>query len=80
MHRVNWVVGANLHEAQCDFHFGQRTMHAMFVMCQLLNMAQRNKDTQLHFAFIDLTKAYDWVNQQALWCILHAYQVPSKIN
>ncbi len=43
------------------------------------NAAQRNKGTQLHLAFIDLTKAYDWVNRDALWCILRVYRVPSKI-
>jgi hypothetical protein len=34
-------------------------MDAMFVMRQLSNMMQHNKDTQLHFVFIDLAKAYD---------------------
>jgi hypothetical protein len=57
MHRVSWVVGANFHEAQCGFCSGRSTMDAMFVMCQLLNTAQQSKDTQLHFAFIDLINA-----------------------
>ncbi len=30
-------------------------------------------------AFIDLTKAYDWVNKDMLWRILHIYRVPFKI-
>jgi len=42
-------------------------------------VAQCSKGTQLHLTFIDLTKAYDWVNQDALWRILRVYQVPSKI-
>jgi hypothetical protein len=29
--------------------------------------------------FIDLTKAYDWVNKDALWRILRIYRVPSRI-
>jgi len=29
--------------------------------------------------FVNLTKAYDWVNWQALWCILRTNRVPSKI-
>jgi hypothetical protein len=33
MHRVSRVVGANLHEAQCGFHYGRDTMDTMFVMC-----------------------------------------------
>jgi hypothetical protein len=45
----------------------------------LSNAPQRSKGTQLHLAFIDLTKAYDWVNRDALWRILRVYRVPSKI-
>jgi hypothetical protein len=79
MHRVNQVVGANLHEAQCGFRYGRGTVDAMFVLRQLSNAAQCSKGTQLHLAFIDLTKAYDWVNRDALWRILRVYRVPSKI-
>jgi hypothetical protein len=79
MHRVNQVVGANLHEAQCGFRSGRGTVDAMFVLRQLSNVAYHNKGTQLHLAFINLTKAYDWVNRDALWRILRVYQVPSKI-
>jgi len=59
MHRVNQVVGANLHEAQCGFRSGLGTVDAMFVLRQLSNAVHRSKGTQLHLAFIDLTKAYD---------------------
>jgi hypothetical protein len=51
----------------------------MFVLRQLSSLAQRSQNTQLHLAFIDLTKAYDWVNRAALWRILRTYRVPSKI-
>jgi len=30
-------------------------------------------------AFIDLTKACDWVNRDAMWWILHIYKVPFRI-
>jgi len=30
-------------------------------------------------AFINLTKAYDWVNKDALWWILRIYKVPFRI-
>jgi len=33
MHRVNQIVGANLHEAQCGFRFGRGTVDAMFMLC-----------------------------------------------
>jgi hypothetical protein len=79
MHRVSQVVGVNLHEAQCGFRFGRGIVDAMFVMCQLLSATHCNKDTQLHFVFINLTKVYDWIIRQTLWHILRTYQVPSKI-
>ncbi len=79
MHRVNQVVGANLHEAQCGFRSGRGIVDTMFVLRQLSNTAQHSKGTQLHLSFIDLTKAYNWVNQDALWRILRVYRVPSKI-
>jgi hypothetical protein len=41
-------------------------------------MAELTDNIQLHMAFIDLTKAYDWVNRGALWRILHIYKVPSR--
>jgi hypothetical protein len=59
MRRTNLAMGANLHEAQCGFRSGRGTVDAMFVLRQLFNAAQRSKGTQLHLAFIDLTKAYD---------------------
>jgi hypothetical protein len=42
-------------------------------------MAELTNNIQLHMAFIDLTKAYDWVNKDALWWILCIYRVPSRI-
>jgi hypothetical protein len=79
MHRVSKVVEPKLLKAQCGFHFGRGTTDAMFVLRQLANMAELTDNTHLHTIFIDLTKAYDWVNMDALWRILHIYKVPSRI-
>ncbi len=79
MHRVSKVVEPKLLEAQCGFRSGQGTKDAMFVLCQLVNMAKLTNNTQLHMAFIDLIKAYDWVNKDALWRILRIYRVPFRI-
>jgi hypothetical protein len=66
MHKVSRVVEPKLLEAQCDFRSNQSTTNAMFVLHQLTNMFELTNNTQLHMAFIDLTKAYDWVNRDAL--------------
>jgi hypothetical protein len=42
-------------------------------------MAKLIDNTQLHMAFIDLTKAYDWVNRDAFWQILRIYRVLFRI-
>ena len=43
---------------------------------------QRAKEynTPLYLSFIDLCKAYDSINRNALWKVLrHSYNLPSKI-
>ncbi len=59
MHMVSRVVEGKLHEVQCGFRLGQGTIDAMFLLHQLANATQCSSNTQLHLAFIDLTKAYD---------------------
>jgi hypothetical protein len=78
MHKVSMVVEPKLLEAQCDFRSNQGTTDAMFVLCQLASMVEFIDNIQLHMTFIDLTKAYDWVNMDALR-ILRIYRVPSRI-
>ncbi len=79
MHKVNRVDELKLLKAQCDFRSSRGTTNAMFVLHQLASMVELTDNTQLHMAFIDLTKAYDWVNKDALWRILCIYRVPSRI-
>jgi len=68
-----------LHEAQCGFRPGRGTVDAIFVMRQLMSMCKAAQGAPLFSAFIDLTKAYDSVNRQALWRVLHEYGVPAKL-
>jgi hypothetical protein len=67
MHRVSKVVEPKLLKAQCGFRSGRGTTNAMFVLHQLASMAKLTNNTQLHMTFINLTKAYDWVNKDVLW-------------
>ena len=36
-------------------------------------------DVPMYMCFIDLRKAYDSVNRDALWKVLHVYGVPDKL-
>jgi hypothetical protein len=73
------VVKPKLFKTQCGFCYDCNTTDAMFVLHQLANMAELTDNIQFHMAFINLTKAYDWVNMDALWWILCIYKVPSRI-
>jgi hypothetical protein len=39
----------------------------MFVMRQLSRWAHASTNLQLHLTFIDFAKAYDNINQDAMW-------------
>ena len=63
------VSEANLPEAQCGFRPGRRTTDRTFLVRQVQEKCtEENKD--LYAVFVDLTKAFDTVNEAALWTIL----------
>jgi hypothetical protein len=51
----------------------------MFILRQLFGKAQASSNVQLHLAFIDLAKAYDSVNWEALWQVLRTYGVLERL-
>ena len=54
-----------LPESQCGFRRGRSTVDMMFV-ARLLQEKCREQHRNLYVAFIDLTKAFDTVNQDLL--------------
>jgi hypothetical protein len=79
MHRIQQHIDTQLHEAQCGFRKGRGTVDAIFAMRQLMGMCKAAADAPLFSVFIDLTKAYDSVNREALWQVLRVYDVPAKL-
>ena len=67
-----------LPEEQCGFGPQRSTVDMMFVVRQLQELA-RKTDTPLYLCFIDLTKAYDSVDQTLLWDVLARFGVPSRM-
>ena len=65
-------------EEQCGFRPQRSTVDMMFVLRRLQELA-RKKDTPLYLCFIDLTKAYDSVDQNLLWDVLARFGVPSRM-
>ena len=63
-------------ESQCGFVQGKSTADSSFALQQLQEKCKlQNQD--LYLCFIDLTKAFDTVNREGLWCILEKAGCPS---
>jgi hypothetical protein len=65
-------------DSQCGFLPGRSTVDAVLVS-RLVSTFALEKDVPLYKCFIDLTKAYDKVDRNTLWKILHRIGVPPKI-
>ena len=69
LNRLITVSEQNLPEAQCGFGPGKSTVDMIFAMRQLQEKCIE-QNMRLFFLFIDLTKAFDTVNREALWTVL----------
>ena len=67
-----------LPEEQCGFRPQRSTVDMMFVVRRLQELA-REKDTPLYLRFVDLTKAYDFVDRTLLWDVLARFGVPPRM-
>lgn len=66
-----------LPEAQCGFRPGRSTVDMIFAMRQIQEKCIE-QNMPLYSVFIDLTKAFDTVNREALWTILERIGCPPK--
>ena len=76
--RLQAVIEPQLLEAQCGFRKGRGTTDQIWVTRQIIERAAEY-NTPAHLSFIDLTKAYDSVNRDALIAVLRNYKVPSHL-
>ena len=68
-----------LRESQCGFRKGHGCNDQIFSLRILMEKA-RESHQPLYVAFIDLRKAYDSVNRDALWSVLQrCYHLPEKL-
>lgn len=78
LHRLNTFVAPNvLPEAQCGFRSMRGTVDMIFTARQMQEKC-REYHMDLYQVFIDLKKAFDTVNRQALWTILAKLGCPEK--
>lgn len=66
-------------EAQCGFRAGRGTIDMIFALRQVQEkVREQNKHLYIFMVFIDLTKAFDFVNRVALWIVLRKFGCPDK--
>ena len=64
---TNWAEDYNVYvEAQAGFRKGMSTVDNVFILHGLISHSLTNK-TNLYCAFIDFTKAFDFVVRDVLW-------------
>ena len=69
-----------LRENQCGFCKGHGSIDHIFTLRTLAEKA-RELNTSLYLSFVDVWKAYDSVNHEALWLVLvRKYQFPWQAN
>ena len=63
-------------EEQCGFRPARSTIDMLFVVRRLQELGRQRK-IPLYMCFVDLQKAYDWVDRELLWKVLARAGVPS---
>ena len=77
LNRLNEAVSPNvLPEAQCGFRPGRGTVDMIFAARQLMEKCTEQR-MPLYQVFVDLTKAFDTVNREALWIVLSKFGCPT---
>nr|VZI10075.1 unnamed protein product [Spirometra erinaceieuropaei] len=68
-----------LPESQCGFRRHRGTTDMIFAARQLQEKCQEMR-THLYSTFVDLTKAFDTVNREGVWKIMHKFGCPERFN
>ena len=65
-------------ESQCGFRSGRGTIDMIFALRQVAEKV-RERNHELYMVFVDLTKAFDTVNRNALWKVLKKLGIPDNM-
>ena len=76
--RLNTLADRVYPESQCGFLSGRSTVDTVFTLRQLQKQCVE-QNRPLLMAFIDLTKAFDLVNREALYVIFRRVGCPQKL-
>jgi len=78
LNRIRPTIEDRLAENQCGFRAKRSAAGQVFILRQLIEKSHEFQ-RPLFVAFIDLQKAYDTINREALWAVLERYSLPPKI-
>ncbi|CAF3565234.1 unnamed protein product [Rotaria sp. Silwood1] len=78
LNRIQNMLDKKLLEEQAGFRSGRSTIDQIFILKMVMERS-REFNQPLHICFIDLQKAYDSVNREALWRICRAYGLSDKM-
>ncbi|XP_047480547.1 uncharacterized protein LOC125033210 [Penaeus chinensis] len=70
LQRLKPILDSVIPEAQCGFRNARSTIDMIFTIRQLQEISVE-QNIPILIAFIDFTKAFDTVNRQCLWSLLH---------
>ena len=77
--RLGGAVDSMVRENQCGFRRGRGCADHLFSLRTIMEKAREFR-RPLHLCFVDLSKAYDSVNREALWQVLERrYHIPQAI-
>jgi hypothetical protein len=78
LNKMKAKVEEALGESQFGFREGRGTVDAIFVVRQIMEKAKEHQ-VDIHFHFIDFKAAFDTIWREALWKMLRAIGISSKI-
>ena len=78
MKRIRELTDSVMGEEQCGFRRGRGCVDQIFTVKQLCEKYAR-KGRTLYWAFMDLEKAYDRVDRDALWEVMRIYGVGGRL-
>ena len=77
--RLQWYVNCELPDVQAGFRKGRGTRDQIANIRWIIEKA-RELQKNIHFSFIDYTKAFDCVDHNKLWKILQKMGIPDHLT
>ena len=77
--RLQQYMNCELSDVQGGFRKGRGTRDQITNICRIMEKA-REFQKNIYFCFIDYAKAFDCVNHNKLWKILHGIGIPDQLT